>query len=181
MRPIKLPRTERAGQLSSLSREPWIMTPWRGQAAARLHRRAATANAVTDNDNNVIEVPPSGAAATVHVPGLLEFDPWPEFGMAVPSNTCDPGSLLVTMLNPGFTLAAKFQVSIAPEGLVAKMNWLKIALRLVIVCTPSLKENAIGDTDPEKEFPRGIESVTDTVTLSDVVYGAVAFVKVLPV
>src|SRR5437588_9845688 len=163
-------KRNRAEKLSSLSREPWIMTPWRGQAAARWNRRATRPNAIRVSVINDRVDPVSGTwPPTIHMPGLERTSP------AGPVWRCprSPGLMLpppAVDMPPSKPWAEMFHADGRPDGPVAKKNEDPIALTLVIVCTPSDSEKARGVTVPNGMFAaRGLANVIITVTKSLVV------------
>ena len=87
-------------------------------------------------------------------------------GMA-PRSSMNPGTLLVNMRKPGAPNTLISQFKIIPVGPVANWNVEDVALRFVIVCTPSNKEKASGVTIVSGMFgPSGLASVTIAVTKS---------------
>ena len=143
--------------------------PWRGQAAARLNRRAATPNAVKDRDNNVTEDPTSGADRT-HVPGVSRILAAPGgFRENAKSPTSSGGPVTLKVLIPPLDVIAEtVQRVIWPVGPVAKRKRIEVALRSVIVCTPSENEKWMGVTAVNGLFaPSGLanDNIPDTKSL----------------
>src|SRR5689334_3487468 len=116
----------------------------RGQAAARLNRRAATPNAIRVSVINDRVNPVSGTAVPrpAHDPGVATI-PAPTPKMVPRSNAFDP-KLLRVWISPDGVSNCTSHATIEPL-LVANWNMKSIeGVRFVNVCTPSENVNEVG-------------------------------------
>src|SRR5207253_2363731 len=119
---------------------------WQGQAAARWNRRAATPNAIRVSVINDRVDPVSGTVedTSAHVPGALALCPNAVVPLRCPKS---PGNRLpppTVLMDPLRAPALTDQTVIAPVGPVAKLKLEKLALKFVMVCTPSERVKAVG-------------------------------------
>src|SRR6266550_3681877 len=143
--------------------------PWRGQAAARWNCRAATPNAIRVSviNDRVDPVSGTGEDTSAHVPGALVLCPDAIVPVSVPRSRGVWGPPPYVEMDPLRATATTDQTVIAPVGPVAKLKLEKLALKFVMVCTPSESVKAVGVTLVNGMFgARGPANVTIADTKS---------------
>lgn len=147
---------------------------WHGQAAARWNRRAATPNAIRVSVINDRVDPVSGTVGdtSAHVPGMFALSPVANLvgRKTLPRSPDDCGPPPTVWICPVGLCPSTSHAVIMPSGPVAKLKLDVLALRFVIVCTPSKSVKAVGVTLVNRmRGARGPANVTVADTKSLVV------------